>query len=126
GIVLAAARARADQLVLAGGREYRLRVDRRCPRLDVDVRDDVLVDRLPRPQELARFPVERVDEARLPGYARDDVAHLALPHARADPSDGVRVRRDGRLDQDPLERMIEIPVIDDVLEMPHDLAGIRV
>ena len=40
--------------------------------------------------------------------------------------DFLRIRRDRGLDQQPLEGMIVIPVIDDVLVVPHDLAGVGV
>src|SRR5690606_17112537 len=125
-IVLAALRARADQLLLPRRREDGLRVHGRRARLDVDVRDHVLLDRLAGPQELAGLAVERVDEPRLARDAGDDLAPLTRPHARADPPHRVGIRRDLRLDQQALERVIEIPMVDDVLEVPDDLAGIPI
>ena len=62
----------------------------------------------------------------LPGHARDDLARLAAAHAGIDPLHRVRIRCDDGIDEQPLERMIEIPVIDDVLEVPDDLARIGV
>ena len=59
----------------------------------------------------------------MPGH---DLAPLARLDARVDPRHLFRIRRDGGLDQQPLERMIEIPVIDDVLVVPDDLAGVGV
>ena len=38
----------------------------------------------------------------------------------------LRIGRDGRVDEQALERMVEVPVIDDVLEVPDDLARVRV
>ena len=38
----------------------------------------------------------------------------------------ARIGRHGGIDQQPLERMIEIPVIDDVLVIPDDLSGVGV
>ena len=51
---------------------------------------------------------------------------LARLDLRVDPRHLLRVGRDRGLDQQALERMIEIPVIDDVLVVPDDLAGVGV
>src|SRR5690606_30438380 len=98
-IVLAAGGARADQLLLRDAGEQFVRVDARGARLHVDVLDDVLLDRLPRPEELAGLAVERIDEARLSRDAGDDLADLARTHTRVDPANRVPVRRHRRLDQ---------------------------
>ena len=71
--------------------------------------------------------VERVDDAGLAGDAGDHLAPLArldlrgLIHAHF-----LRVGRDRGLHQQPLEGMVEVPVIDDVLVVPDDLAGVGV
>ena len=88
----------------------------------VDALDDVLRDRGPRPEELARRAVERVDEPRLAGDAGHDAALFAAAQARIDPRHLARVGCDGRVDQHALERMIEVPVIDGVLVVPDRLA----
>src|SRR5690606_40493408 len=89
--------------------EQRVRIHGERARRSVDVLKDVLLHRGPRPEELARGRVERVDDAGLAGNARDDLASLAVANARIDPSDLGAIGRDGRLDDEPLERMIEIP-----------------
>ena len=48
-------------------------------------------------------------------------------HPRVDPAHRRRVSgAHGGVDEQPLERMVEIPVIDDVLVVPDDLAGVGV
>src|SRR6185503_16124006 len=69
---------------------------------------------------------ERVDDAGLAGHARDDLAPLAAAHARVDPLHGLGIRCDDGVDEQTLERMVEIPVVDDVLEVPDDLARVGV
>ena len=58
-------------------REHALGIDLDLARRAVDVLDDVLHDRRPRPQELARLAIERVDDAGLAGNARHHLAPLA-------------------------------------------------
>ena len=62
----------------------------------------------------------------LPGMPGDDLAPLARLHLRVDPRHFARIRRDGGVDEHALERMIEIPVIDEVLVVPDDLAGVGI
>ena len=78
------------------------------------------------PQELAGLPVQRVNDAGLAGNTGDHFAPLARLDLRIDPGHLARIRRDGCVDQQPLKRMIEIPVIDHVLVIPDDLAGIGI
>ena len=92
----------------------------------VDAREHVLLHGRARPEEFARRAVERVDDARLAGNPRDDFAPLAAADARVDPRHLVAVGSYGRLDEQPLVRVIEIPVIDDVLVVPNDLARVGV
>ena len=119
-------RARADELGLIRRREQRLRVHRCGARLDVDVRDHVLRRRLARPEELARVGVERIDDAGLARDARDHALRLALMQARVDPLHRLRIGRERGVDDQPLERMIEVPAVDDVLEVPNHLARAHV
>ena len=58
----------------------------------------------------------------LPGNARDHLALLAGAHARIDPRDLARIGSDGRVDEQALERVIEIPVVEQMLVVPIDLA----
>src|SRR5690606_11493791 len=88
-VVLPARGARADEPLLSRGREDLVRVHGGATRLDVDVRNDVLRDSLARPEELPGLAVERVDETRLAGNARDDLARLTFTYARIDPAHGV-------------------------------------
>ena len=62
----------------------------------------------------------------LPGMPVMTLRRLARLDLRVDPRHFLRVGRDRRFDEQALERMIEIPVIDDVLVVPHDLAGVGV
>ena len=103
-------------------REQRIGADFDGARRAVDALDDVLGDRGPRPQELARGAIERVDEPRLAGDAGHDAAFLAAAQPRIDPWHLAGVGRHSSVDQHPLERMIEVPVIDRVLVVPDGLA----
>ena len=101
-------------------------IHRHLARGAVDLADDVLHHRRPGPQELAGLPVQRVDD---PGLARDAGHHspaLARLQLRVDPGDLLRVGRNGRIHQKALEGVVQIPVIDHVLVVPHDLAGVGV
>ena len=122
GPVLAAVRRRANEAALVRPREQRIGADFDGARRAVDALDDVLRDRRPRPQELARCAIERVDEPRLAGDAGHDAALFAAAQARIDPRHLARVGCDGRVDQHALERMIEVPMIDGVLVVPDRLA----
>ena len=62
----------------------------------------------------------------LPGDAGHDPPHLAGPQPRVDPLDRVRVRRDRGVDEDALERVVEVPTVVEVLVVPDDLAGVGV
>ncbi len=92
----------------------------------VDLRHDVLRHGRPRPQELAGLAIERVDDAGLAGNAGEHLPFLARLESRIDPRHLFRVRRHDGIDDEALERMIEIPVIDDVLVVPDDLAGVGI
>src|SRR5690606_33012405 len=85
--VLTTVGARAHEDLLAGFGEHALGVDLDLARRAVDVLDDVLHDGGPRPEELARRAVERVDDARLARNARHHAAPLAGANARIDPGD---------------------------------------
>ena len=92
----------------------------------VDAADDVLGDGRRRPQELAGLTVERIHH---PGFARhagDHPAAFARPQTRIDPGHGARIGRHRRVDQQPLIRMVQVPVVVEVLVIPADLAGIAV
>ena len=62
----------------------------------------------------------------LPGMPVTTLRRSPGSNARIDPRDLARIRRDGRVDEQPLERMVEIPVIDEMLVVPDDLAGLGV
>ena len=62
----------------------------------------------------------------MPGNAGHHLADLARPDARVDPAHRVRVGRDGGVEQDALEGMVEVPVVVHVLVVPADLAGVDV
>ena len=66
-------------------RPDRLRIHRHLAGGAVDVADDVLHHRRPRPQELAGAAIERVDDAGLAGNAGDHLALLARLDLRIDP-----------------------------------------
>ena len=57
------------------------------------------------------LPIERVDHAGLAGDAGHHLAHLARFEAGVDPGDGVGVRGDRGVDEQALERMVEVPVV---------------
>ena len=59
----------------------------------------------------------------LPGMPVITLRRLAGLQARIDPRDLARFGRDRGVDEQPLERMIEIPVVDQMLVVPDDLAG---
>ena len=82
----------------------------------------VLADRRVGPQELARLAVERVDHAGLAGDAGHDAAPLPGLQPRVDPAHLRRIRRHGRVDENALVRVVEVPVVDEVLIVPGDLA----
>ena len=107
-------------------REGRLRIHRHFARSAVDLADHVLEITSAGPQKLAGLPVERVNDAGLAGDSGHHFAPFARLELRIDPGHLARIGRDRRVDQQALERMIEIPVIDDVLVIPDDFAGIRI
>jgi hypothetical protein len=92
----------------------------------VDVEDDVLEYGWRRPEKFTRRPVERVHHTRLSGNARNHLPLLPGTQPRVDPAHRALLGGHGGIDQQPLERVVEIPVIDHVLVVPHDLAGIGV
>ena len=57
---------------------------------------------------------------RLAGNSRDDFAAARPAQSRVDPRHFGRIRRDARVDEQALERMVEIPVIDEMLVVPDD------
>ena len=122
--VLAAGPARAHEHLLLQLGEDDLGVLHRAPRGLVDVDHHVLRHRRPGPEELARFAVQRVDEAGLAGDSRHHFARLSGLEVRPDPAHRLRIGRHREVDQDPLEGMIQIPVVVQVLEVPPDLAGV--
>src|SRR5262249_7632050 len=68
--------------------------------------------------------IERVNNAGLTGNPCDDFSPLAGLDLRIDPRNFSRIGRNNGVDKNSLERMIEIPMIDDVLVVPDDLSGI--
>ena len=92
----------------------------------VDVADHVLRNGVPGPEELPGLPVQRIDDAGLAGNPGHDPAGLAGLDAGVDPGDLARIRRDGGVDQEPLERMVEVPTVVQVLVVPDDFAGVGV
>ena len=124
--VLAAGPARAGQQLLAEGREDDLGVLGHVAGGAVDVRDHVLGDGGVGPQELAGLAVEGVDDAGLAGDAGHHPALLARLQPGVDPGDGVGVGGDGGVDEQPLEGVVEVPVVVQVLVVPPDLAGVGV
>ena len=73
-----------------------------------------------------RGPVQRVDHPRLARDARHHPPPLARLQPRVDPAHRARVRRHRRVHQDALERVIEVPVVVQVLVVPHDSARVGV
>ena len=124
--VLAAAGVRAGQHRLARRGEDQLGVLGHRAGGPVDAADHVLDDGRRGPQELAGLAVEGVDDARLAGYAGHDPAHLARVQPRVDPAHRGGVRPYRGVDQEALERVVEIPVVVHVLVVPDDLARITV
>ena len=90
------------------------------------LRDHVLKAGRAGPQEFAGLAVERVDDAGFAGDAGEDFAAFAGLELGIDPGDLRGVGGDGGVDQDAFEGMVEIPVIDDVLVIPDDLAGVGI
>ena len=113
--VLPAGPGRTGQHLLSQRGEGDLRVLGHRAGGAVDFADHLLRDGGRRPQELARFAVEGVDDTGLARHAGDDLADLAGLDARVDPAHGVGVRRDGGVDEHPLERVVEVPVVVQVL-----------
>src|SRR6185295_8958180 len=109
-----------DRLILLRVDARRIVDDR--TRRAVDAGYDVLEDRGARPQEIAGLAVQRVDDAGLARDAGDYLAPLTGLEPRIDPADLARIGRDRSVDQQSLERMVEIPVIDQMLVVPNDLA----
>ncbi len=124
--VLAAGEGRADVQRLVGAGEDGRRVVDRLAGLQVDALQHVLAYGRPRPEELAGLAVQRVDDAGLAGGAGQHLAHFARFQLRIDPGHGALVRRDLGVDQEPLEGVVEVPVVVDVLVVPDDLAGVHV
>ncbi len=91
----------------------------------VDPADDVLKVRGLGPEEFAGLPIERVDDAGLARDAGEHLAHLAGLMFGVDPRHLAGGRHLG-VDEDAIERVVEVPMIDDVLVVPHDLAGVGV
>src|SRR6185436_9082536 len=108
------------------GFEERARFHRDLAGASVDTLDDVLIDRRRRPQELTGAAIERIHDARFTGNTGDDLALLTGLDRRIDPLHRILRGRDLRLEKDTLEGVVEIPMIDDVLVEPHDLARLRV
>ncbi len=106
--------------------EYHVRVHNSATGTRLDSVYDILFDRRPRPEEFSGLPVQRVDEPGLSGYPGNHPALLARFDGGIDPGHFSGGRCNGRIDQQTLEWMIEIPVIDDVLKVPDDLAGIDI
>ncbi len=77
----------------------------------VDPVDHILVHGLPRPKELPRFAVESPDDAVLAWNPGQDLALLPGGHVRIAHPRGVFVRLHFDIDQHPLERVVEIPVV---------------
>ena len=92
---------------------------RRC----VDLRNQVLVQRWRRPQELARLAVQGVDDAGLTRNARYDLVRLAPVECRVDPLHCRRVRPHARVHQQAFEDVVHVPVVPgQVLVVPGDLS----
>ena len=117
---------RADQHLVVLAREDQLRVLGNVAGRAIDVRDDVLGGRRRCPEEFAGGAVKRVDHASLAGNAGQHLVHLALSQPRVDPGDVLRVGRHRGVDQQPLVRMVEVPVVVQMLVEPHDLPGVGV
>ncbi len=124
--VLAAGEGRAREDLLALAAEHDLLVLGDGAGRAVDAAHHVLGHRGPRPQELAGGAVEGVDDAGLAGDAGHDPAHLARLQAGVDPLDRLRVRGHRGVDEDALERVVEVPAVVEVLVVPDDLAGVGV
>ena len=97
-----------------------------APVVPVDVGDHVLRDGRGGPEEFAGLAVEGVDDAGLAGHAGHHPADLARPQPRVDPAHRVGVGRDRGVEQHPLEGVVEVPVVVQVLVVPDDLAGVGV
>ena len=78
-----------------------------------------------RDPELAGLPVESINDAGLAGNAGYHFAALAGLEPWIDPGHLRRIRVHRRVNQQSLERMIEIPVIDHVLVIPGHFAGVE-
>ena len=124
--VLAPHESRTDHHLLALALEDHLRVLGDRAGRAIDGADDVLGDGRFRPEELPRLAVERVDNPGLAGNAGHDAPLLARPEARVDPVDDLGVRRHRGIDEQPFERMIEVPAVVQVLVVPDDLASVGV
>src|SRR6185436_13352516 len=99
-------------------REGRVGIDRDLPRGAIDVLDHVLHDGGSRPEEFPRAAIERVDDARLSRDAGDHLPALSGLDAWIDPLDFTRIGRNRGFNEEPFERVVEVPVIDDVLIVP--------
>src|SRR5262249_26917538 len=124
--VLAAIAAGANEVALVQMAEGHFVIVRNGTRCTIDFRDDVLKHGRTRPEELAGFAIQGVDDTCLAGYPRQDFAAFAGLDLRIDPENIPRIRRDCRIDKQALERMIEVPMIDDMLIIPDDLSRIRI
>src|SRR6185369_12018200 len=95
-------------------------------RVAVDFTDDVLIDGRPGPKEFTGAAVERIHNTSLARNAGDHLPPFTCLDLRVNPEDVFRIRCYCGVHQYPLERMIEIPVIDNVLVVPHDLSRVGV
>ena len=111
---------------MADSREERFRICSNAACGDIDIGHYVLHHGGFGPKELARLAIERVDDSRFSGNTRHHLAPFSRPDPGIDPSHVQRARRNSRVDEQAFERMIEIPMIDDMLVVPHDLSGIGV
>ena len=121
--ILAAEIARTDEDGLAELGEHRLDILGHLSGGAVDVADHVLRHGGGGPEKLPGLAVEGVDHAGLAWNPGHHLAHLSRLETGIDPPHLARVGRDRGVDQDALEGVVEIPVVDEMLVVPGDLAG---
>ena len=117
---------RACQHLLTDTAEDELGVLGDRARGPVDAADHVLRDGRGGPETLTGLAIEGVDDSGLSRNTGDDLSHFAWPDPWVDPAHRGGIGRDRRVHQQTLKRVVEVPVVVQVLVIPDDLAGIGI